>query len=204
MQWKIHIKYLRLTCFPFTLPVLYGVNNGSTFPHQQHFETTQVSALYFVVGINSEESKLLSAPAVAVPGTFSRNWNLGLAEANLGKLRLSVSSRELSRDGKTRTGKYLNYFTNWLCRIKMRRMRRTMKMEKTQENIKRKIGWWQLWKNITLKQLRINWIMKHGSARRTKRNCIECTRSCQWKNFPRFYKFNWDFTKLLAATLLLL
>ena len=39
-----------------------------------------------------------------------------LAEANLGKLRLSVSSTELSRDGKTRSRKYLNYFANRLYR----------------------------------------------------------------------------------------
>ena len=42
--------------------------------------------------------------------------SLLLPEANLGKLRLSVSSRELSRDGETRTRKYLNYFANRLYR----------------------------------------------------------------------------------------
>ena len=89
--------------------------------------------------INIREFKLLSTLAVAVPGTFCRNWNLCLAEANLGKLRLSVSSTELSRDGKTRTRKYLNYFGNWLHQIKMKRRRRTLRNRKKQEVMK-KVG----------------------------------------------------------------
>ena len=63
--------------------------------------------------INSKESKLLfSTGSCCARHVLKKLKSLLLPEANLGKLRLSVSSTKLSRDGKTRTRKYLNYFAN--------------------------------------------------------------------------------------------
>ena len=129
-EQKVFMKYLLLASNSFTCLVCESTmvalfaqleeqtNKQKCILPQNKFKKSCNSFFHFlvVVPLIARNPNCFSVLAVAVPGTFCRNWNLWLAEPNLGKLRLSVSSTELSRDGKTRSRKYLNYFSNRLYR----------------------------------------------------------------------------------------